>query len=75
MTENEAAARKHKAALNQALLETIEENRTLVAGLFAEKLEDVALKRAIREGQRTRKVSKQKIASLLSSAHGRGDEL
>ena len=55
-----------KSALKAALIETIEENRGLVRELFQEALEDVALKKAIREGLRTRKVTKGTVLSALA---------
>jgi hypothetical protein len=54
-----------KRTLKKALAETLQEQRELFHEVFAEVLEDFALPEAIREGDQTEVVSRDKIFRLL----------
>lgn len=54
-----------KLALKEALAETLHEQRELFHEVFAEVLEDFALVEAIREGQQTKKASREEVLRLL----------
>lgn len=54
-----------KETLKQALIETLQEQRDLVREVFAEVLEDFALSEAIREGQKTKRVSREEVFRVL----------
>jgi len=54
-----------KEILKEALIEVLEERRDLIQGLVEEALEDVALARAIEEGERTDTVSRDEVFKLL----------
>ncbi|MFH0795099.1 MAG: hypothetical protein V2A74_13825 [bacterium] len=60
--------RRFKQLFKEALTETLEENRGLFSDLFAEAIEEVALTRAIEEGQRTRNVSRKSVMKLLGKS-------
>ena len=54
-----------KRALKEAIVELIEERRDLVLALFEEALEDVALTRAIQEGEQTELVDGESVRAIL----------
>ena len=54
-----------KRALKEAIVELIEERRDLVVALFGEALEDVALARAIEEGERTELVDEDTVRAIM----------
>ncbi|HRK32389.1 MAG TPA: hypothetical protein PLD59_15095 [Tepidisphaeraceae bacterium] len=56
-----------KETLKSALIESTRENRALFADLFAEVLEDAALATAIREGAKSKPVSRAKFMTALRS--------
>jgi len=56
---------KLKQLLKEVLVETLEEKRDVFHDLIAEALEDIALVRAIQEGEDTETVSKQEIFNIL----------
>lgn len=56
---------KLKQLLKEALVETLEEQRDVFHDLIAEALEDIALVRAIQEGEGTETVSKQEVFNIL----------
>jgi hypothetical protein len=56
-----------KKAVKTAISEILEERRDMVADLFEEALLDVALGRAIAEGERTPRVSRDKVFAVLGS--------
>ncbi len=56
---------KLKQTLKDALVETIKEQRGLFRHVFAEALEDLALIEAIKEGENTEKVSRDRIFRVL----------
>ncbi len=55
-----------KALLKETLIELIEERRQEFSELFLEALEDLALSRAIREGEDTGFVDKQEIIKIIA---------
>jgi len=61
-----------KEILKNALIEVFEERKSLFYELFVEALEDIALIRAIKEGEATESVSRDEVFSILE---GRASEL
>ena len=57
---------KLKESLKEAILETFEENSDKFKDLLGEVIEDLALKNAIRQGTKTRKVSRQTVNAILN---------
>lgn len=57
-----------KELLKSAIVEVLEERRELVLEVFEEALEDVALVRAIEEGERSPLVSRDEVIKLLGHA-------
>jgi len=57
-----------KALLKQAFVELLEERRDLLYDLFAEVIEDLALARAIEQGESTESVSKEEVLAILERA-------
>jgi len=51
----------------EAFVETLEERKDLFYNLFVEVIEDIALVRAIQEGENTEPVSRQEIFKLLET--------
>jgi hypothetical protein len=56
---------KIKQLFKEAILEALEEKRNLFQDLFLEALEDVALTRAIQEGQNSGTAEKQEVMNIL----------
>jgi hypothetical protein len=56
-----------KEALKAALLEVIEERSDLLRDIVAEVIEDIALARAIREGEESELVSREDVFGILDS--------
>jgi ribosomal protein L12E/L44/L45/RPP1/RPP2 len=56
-----------KNVLKTALIEVLEERRTLFSELFTEALEEVALVHAIKEGEATKASSKAEIYKILEA--------
>lgn len=56
---------KLKKVLKSALFEAIDERREVFRDLFAEVIEDVALVRAIQEGESTKAVPKDHVMKAL----------
>jgi hypothetical protein len=54
-----------KEILKSALIEVFEERKDLFSDLLAEALEDIALIRAIKEGESTASVSRDEVFSIL----------
>jgi len=54
-----------KEILKSALIEVFEERKSLFSDLLAEALEDIALIRAIKEGESTASVSRDEVFSIL----------
>ena len=57
-----------KELLKTAIVEVLEERRELVLDVFEEALEDVALSRAIEEGERSPLVNRDEVFKLLGRA-------
>ncbi len=57
-----------KELLKTAIVEVLEERRELVLDVFEEALEDVALVRAIEEGERSPLVSRDEVFKLFERA-------
>ena len=57
-----------KELLKQAFVELLEERRDLLYDLFAEVIEDLALARAIEQGESTESVSKEEVLAILERA-------
>lgn len=60
--ENEA---KIKEVFKVAVMEALEERKDLFGKLFREISEDIALAKAIEEGEKTPKISREEIFKLL----------
>ena len=56
---------KLKQLLKEALIEAIEEKRNLFYDLIVDAVEDIAIVRAIQEGENTETISKQEIFNIL----------
>jgi len=54
-------------ALKEALTEALQEQRKLFHEVFAEVLEDFALAEAIREGQKTKRATREEVFRVLRS--------
>jgi len=54
-----------KEVLKEALKETLQEQRGLLHEVFAEVLEDFALAEAIREGQKTKRATREEVLRVL----------
>jgi hypothetical protein len=55
-----------KTLFKEALIEVIEENQELVSSILIDVLEDIALSRAIEEGETSKTVSRDEIFKVLS---------
>ena len=56
---------KLKQLLKEAFIEAIEEKRNVFYELIVDALEDIAMVRAIREGEQSKTVARQEVFSLL----------
>ena len=56
-----------KEALKEALTETLQEQRKLFHEVFAEVLEDFTLAEAIREGQKTKRATREEVFRVQRS--------
>ncbi len=56
---------KLKQLLKEALIETLEEKRNIFQDLIVEAIEEIALVRAIQEGERSGTVAKKEIYNIL----------
>jgi hypothetical protein len=56
---------KLKKLLKEAFIEALEERKDIFHDLVTEAIEDVALIRAIQEGEKTEPVSKKEILNIL----------
>ncbi len=54
-----------KQIFKEAIIEMLEEKKDVFHELIADAMEDVALANAIREGEKTKKVSKKEIFEIL----------
>lgn len=57
---------KIKALFKEALVEVIEENQDLVSSILVDAMEDIALSRAIAEGEKSKTVTREEIFKVLS---------
>lgn len=64
--ENEAEI---KEVFKVAVMEALEERKDLFSQLFREISEDIALAKAIEEGEKTPKVSRREIFDFLEKQH------
>ena len=60
---------KLKEALKSAIVEVLEERKDLVRDLLEEALEDIALARAIEEGEQSELVARDEVFNVLESNH------
>ena len=65
MTRTNVSGPTLKRAMKEALVETLQEQRELLHDVFAEVLEDFALAEAIREGQKTKRASRDEVFAIL----------
>ncbi len=56
---------KLKALLKEVIIEVLEERSETITSFFAEILEDLALAKAIREGENSEKVGRKEIFKIL----------
>ena len=56
---------KLKQLLKEALIEAIEEKKNVFYDLIVDAVEDIAIVRAIQEGENTETISKQEIFNIL----------
>jgi len=63
--QTEINAAELKKVFKQALIETVEEKSDLFHDIIMEALEDIALSRAISEGEDTENVSKEDVFKIL----------
>jgi len=56
---------KLKQLLKEAFIEAIEEKRNIFHDMIVDAVEDIAIVRAIQEGENTETVSKQEIINIL----------
>lgn len=67
MAELNLDSDKIKQIFKTALVEVIQENQEVFSDLFAEIIEDIALERAIKEGEDTEPVSREAIFNILNN--------
>ena len=65
MTEITLDESKLKEILKSAIIELIQEQKEVFSDLFAEVIEDIALEKAIKEGENTEPVSREAIFKIL----------
>ena len=58
---------KIKQLFKTALVEVIRENQEVFSDLFAEIIEDIALEKAIKEGENTEPVSRETIFNIFKN--------
>lgn len=56
---------KLKALLKEVIIEVLEERSETITSFFAEILEDLALGKAIQEGENSQKISRKEIFKIL----------
>lgn len=67
MTELNLDSDKIKQIFKTALVEVIKENQEVFSDLFAEIIEDIALERAIKEGEETETLSRKAIFNIFNN--------
>lgn len=65
MAQTNLNAAALKLVLKEALVETLQEQRDLLYDVFTEVLEDFALTEAIREGQQTKRATREEVFRIL----------
>ncbi len=65
MAEISLDENKLKEILKTAIVEVIQERKEIFSDLLAEIIEDIALEKAIKEGENTESVSREAIFKLL----------
>ena len=61
--------KKLKNLMKSALKEVLKEDRKIFYEVIADVIEDIAMARAIEEGMKTKKVSKERILRILKNAN------
>ncbi|GAA6623084.1 hypothetical protein [Scytonema sp. NUACC26] len=56
---------KLKEIFKMAIVELMQEQKEVFSDLFAEIIEDIALEKAIQEGEKTEKISREAIMKIL----------
>lgn len=67
MAEINLEESKLKELLKTAILEVIQEQKEIFSDLLAEAIEDIALAKAIKEGENTEKVDREAIFKILEN--------
>ena len=62
--------KKIKNLFKQAIIEAIEEKKDIVQDLFMEVMEDIALVRAIEEGETSGNVARSEVFNVLGESEG-----
>jgi len=62
--------RKIKVLFKQAIIEVIEEKKEVVHDLLVEVMEDIAMVRAIQDGENSEQVSRNDIFQILKGKEG-----
>jgi hypothetical protein len=60
-------AKTNKEVLKTAIVEVLQEQKEVLYDLLAEIMEDIALERAIKEGENTEPVSREAIFQILET--------
>ncbi len=68
MNEMNIDEAKIKELFKAAIIEVIEENQEFVSEILESALEDIAMVRAIREGETTQNVTREDVLNALSGA-------
>jgi hypothetical protein len=61
---------KLKELMKQALLEVLEDRREAIQEILSDVIEDIALTRAIKEGEETESIDRQEIFGILQGGQG-----
>ena len=69
MSQVPADDEKLKDLFKTAVLEVLDERKEFLRDLIEETMEDIALARAIDEGQRTNEASRSEVITLLEGGH------
>lgn len=67
MTEINLDEIKLKELLKAAIVEVLQEQKEVFSDLFTEIIEDIALEKAIKEGEKTELVSREAIFKILET--------
>jgi hypothetical protein len=69
MTQVSLDDERLKELLKTAILEVLEEHKDVLRELIEETWEDIALARAIEQGQSTEEISRSQVLSILEGTH------